>query len=1012
MGAGGSGAASAAEDENLMTQEHFVQQAAGEALLIKIDAFEAEFESRLLGPDGEVLLVSGLPGSRIAPLFQYVQPPGKTRQLDIELASGSFTQRSEFSIELTRLTVWDERSNAVSHAYQLLSFGMQSGDSGSAANWTVKIESLSKAGKLFQQFGMTEMRSWANYLTAHLIYHHLHDYSMVYSLTREILTELKGARLQKIELATLQLQGAALIGLVETGALQTSADRPDPVQAVLARTAELARMMDFQYEQALASSTSAARHAAASRYTEALEQFQKAVEIADRVGDAALEKSIREDMLSIHALQGNVSASSEVLQEIETQLTGEGDGDELALNLLAQGRLLIQHYRYNQALETLGQALRHQNNSSIQKQIEFELAGIFYQAGRLEDSMAYLELAGISPDSDPRKRTSPVLDYGEALRMMANIYRAREEFGKMRQARGAQGQYQTNQAKYFYEQGLDNMATSTTGRQRARALFAQSREAAVNSGDMDMAHLSLLQYCVLGGGAETQCSGQAINSSYQWLLSSGIPRYACEAMYLWAQVLENSGRATEAITVMGRLTDEIHFLRHSVPGVLGAWYGARHEALYDFYLRLPAANAGQGSGVDDSESLLALSKIRLIGTYSDFDTGPGDTELLRTRLAQRANSGPGRQQRDLAAEIKQNFAELRSSFNDTFSYLSSSGLQQHLRSLAGDEMLLTYHVGAGSAQAWVAHKGRVKRLTMANPAALNANIQAIQEDLEHQDLAAFDSRMDALGRSLLEPVSDLLTRTIYWIPAGPLLGIPLDAIRLKGHYLVERHSVINLMSFPENVSPSSSLRPGLLEKVFLAGHPVDYSSDYATRIDTSEDIRAIADMFVGPGLDIVQGAALLPDEFQVERFRRADLIHLAMPGIIDLKYPEQSNLELSQDEFSPQRTLLWAEDIRPQRLDAGLVFLSATRIANQPLSWFGSRMGLVTDFLEVGADSVIAASWGSGGKAGLAFVTDFYDSLESSVDISESLAQAKRRHLKANRETGLYDWAAYQLFID
>jgi hypothetical protein len=91
-----------------------------------------------------------------------------------------------------------------------------------------------------------------------------------------------------------------------------------------------------------------------------------------------------------------------------------------------------------------------------------------------------------------------------------------------------------------------------------------------------------------------------------------------------------------------------------------------------------------------------------------------------------------------------------------------------------------------------------------------------------------------------------------------------------------------------------------------------------------------------------------------------------MPGLIDLKYPEESNLELSQDEYSPKRTQLWAEDIQLQSLDASLVFLSGTRITKQPISRFGSRLGLVTDFLEAGAGSVIAGSWGKGGKDDLA----------------------------------------------
>ena len=106
------------EGDSRITQEYFVQQAAGEALLIRISAFEAEIESTIFGPSTEVLLVSGLAGSRIAPVFQYIHAPGKARQLDIELASTSYTDRSEFGIGLTRMAVWDDRSNAVARAYQ------------------------------------------------------------------------------------------------------------------------------------------------------------------------------------------------------------------------------------------------------------------------------------------------------------------------------------------------------------------------------------------------------------------------------------------------------------------------------------------------------------------------------------------------------------------------------------------------------------------------------------------------------------------------------------------------------------------------------------------------------------------------------------------------------------------------------------------------------------------------------------------------------------------------------
>jgi len=88
----------AQNDENLLSQEYFLQQAADEDLLITISAFEAEFESRVTGENGEVLLESAVPGSRIIPLFQYVDSPDSLRQLDIKVSSNLHTARSDFSL--------------------------------------------------------------------------------------------------------------------------------------------------------------------------------------------------------------------------------------------------------------------------------------------------------------------------------------------------------------------------------------------------------------------------------------------------------------------------------------------------------------------------------------------------------------------------------------------------------------------------------------------------------------------------------------------------------------------------------------------------------------------------------------------------------------------------------------------------------------------------------------------------------------------------------------------------
>lgn len=1006
---------SAQSADPIVKQEYFLQQTDEEDLLITISAFEAEFESKISGPGGETLLQSAIKGSRIVPIFQYLYAPRKPRQIDIEVTSSLHTERTEFGIELTRLKPWDSRSTSVSQAYKMLSFGTEVSADDSQVNWTVKINSLVKAGQLFEQYGMLEMRLWANYLTAHLIHFHLHDHGMVYNMTRKLLGDLRGARLEKIALATLQLQSLALIGLKRSGSLESSPGKEDPVQIALSQAASLAESMGYFFEQARALYASGVEYAEQSLYPEALEQFQLAVKAADSVGSAELATEIRESIVQIHTVQGDSPATSEVLQEIESQLVEDGAGDELALNLLAQARLLMANYHYGEAFEVLTGALSYENNSAIRRQINFELAKIFHETGRLDDALQYLKLADINADSKQRRRQNPVVDVGQGLGTLADTHRMRADYESMQAARRAQGRYQVPTDQYLYDQGLDALARAGNRNQQAADYFRKSFEAASKAGHADLKHLSRMHYCAKTGNAGGICANSDLKTSYEWLIRAGSPRQATEAMFLRAEVLDRAGRYGEALVVMEQLIDEIHLLRHSLAGVLGAWYWERRELVFETSIRTLVADSKRRSSNDGAASLLALSKIRFIESYSGVELAlhgeHAKNDALRALLAERAAIGSGTSTVALDERINSALDKLRIDFRSQFEFLTEAGLQRYLRALMNDEMVLTYHLSPAIAQVWVAHKGRVVRRDIANPAALYKNLQAGREGLSSKGLNAFKREMDGLGKRLLTPVADLLKDNVYWISAGPLLGFPVDALRLNGRYLLEGHKVVKLLSFPANPKPQNSLKAGSLQKVFLAGNPQDYSGDYATRLETSEEIRAVTDIFVGPGLQIIQGVALLPDEFESTEFLQSNLVHLSMPGRINLKYPYESGLELSEGEYEPGRLVLRPAAVMSQELSADLVFLSSTRTSENPLSDFSSHPGLVSAFMDAGAGSVIANLWAGSDGSSESFITEFYRSLQASGDVAGSLHKTRLDNLNGNRADGIYDWAGYQLYI-
>ena len=78
---------------------------------------------------------------------------------------------------------------------------------------------------------------------------------------------------------------------------------------------------------------------------------------------------------------------------------------------------------------------------------------------------------------------------------------------------------------------------------------------------------------------------------------------------------------------------------------------------------------------------------------------------------------------------------------------------------------------------------------------------------------------DRLGRWLLEPVLPASESTVYLMPFGPLVGFPLDALRVDGRLVIERHRFAYVESLAAAGGRPGQLEPGFENRVFLAGNP-------------------------------------------------------------------------------------------------------------------------------------------------------------------------------------------------
>jgi CHAT domain-containing protein len=513
------------------------------------------------------------------------------------------------------------------------------------------------------------------------------------------------------------------------------------------------------------------------------------------------------------------------------------------------------------------------------------------------------------------------------------------------------------------------------------------------------------------------CSADDVRSSYETLRNSGIPRFSVESGFLQARILQRAGRSRDALNVISGLLDEMRFYQSSIPGVLGAWYWENRTAVFNEYLAISVSmsSAGAGQFADGRQVLLALERVRMLEDTDNMQLQSQQTAFdqsadLRASLARlEASSGPEAEM--LAKQLNKQIEGRLQDYAQNKQSLDSDNLTSLLEGLTAQDSILTYYFAEKSVYLVFANRKGVRMHRLSSAHQIRNRVKAVRETMGLAGADASLALLDALGASLLGPVTGQLTSRIWFLPSGPLNGFPVDALRLKGRYLAQNHQLVNLASLTAVEQGSPQMRAEFRKRIFLGGNPQSNQQLFSYSLSSTAEIDVVRDRFVGPGLHIVQGVALQRDEFLDERFANAALVHLAIPGSIDLAFPERSRLALSVGGNSEIRDYLLPADLSMLDVSADLVVLSGTAMTGQGKSSFDSHLGFVSEFLGAGARSVAVALWPLEDADSAAFMQSFYDRLESDPDVAAALSGARLDRLNSASETNFHSWAGFQLYI-
>jgi CHAT domain-containing protein len=164
---------------------------------------------------------------------------------------------------------------------------------------------------------------------------------------------------------------------------------------------------------------------------------------------------------------------------------------------------------------------------------------------------------------------------------------------------------------------------------------------------------------------------------------------------------------------------------------------------------------------------------------------------------------------------------------------------------------------------------------------------------------------------------------------------------------------------------------------------------------------------------VLLGSQATETAFKSQSLADFKIIHLAVHGFADPKFPERSGLLLGVDPRSRDDGLLQVREITRLHFNAELVTLSACDSGVGKLHGEEGITNVAEAFLASGAKTVVASLWSADDTYTLALMESFYAHVARGEDSSTALRRAKLDLLSQHgRQVPPYYWAAFVLVGD
>ncbi|MCG8327271.1 MAG: CHAT domain-containing protein [Chitinophagales bacterium] len=367
--------------------------------------------------------------------------------------------------------------------------------------------------------------------------------------------------------------------------------------------------------------------------------------------------------------------------------------------------------------------------------------------------------------------------------------------------------------------------------------------------------------------------------------------------------------------------------------------------------------------------------------------------------------------------------------------LSLPSIQKKLKP---DESLLEYFVGDSSIYIFIVQQGKAQIKKVRKDFPLKELVQQMREstynywiNFEKPDSVFTASKVAycqaayQLYQSLIEPVSDGLTKKLIIIPDDILALLPFDALLSESTdhtqdyfefpYLINKYTISYDYSasihYQSKKSPSKSqysflgFAPQFEETMTAKNRSIDEIRNSLSKLNHNEkEVENIDALFNGK---VFIGETATKAQF-LDHAKKAYLLHLATHGKANEQVGDQSFIAFSEIiDSTTYNDRLYVRELYKLDLNAAMVVLSACETGLGELRKGEGIISLSRGFTFAGAQSVIPSLWQVNDQATAEFMATFYRTLKTGLPKDEALRIAKIQSIENVQTAPPFFWAAF-----